>query len=113
MCSVETSEVNDNEAEDTSPLMEESPTNVKDLHPAQPQYRSESINIKNFNYDVIVHFVSQGKRTCRIVVIDGLEIFPIRDLNTLQIFLSATQFIFIQSAFLRININFCFQLGSW
>ena len=70
MCSVESPEVNEDS------LIEESQITIKDVCPVL--HRSESINIKNFNYDVIVHFVSQGKWRCRIEIV-GRGIFHIRE----------------------------------
>ena len=70
LCSVEAPE--DHHNDDTSPS-EESHPNIKDMYPANLCRASETINIKNFNYDVIVHFVRQGKKS---LILMEPQLFP-------------------------------------
>ena len=54
----------DNDEDDTDQdVIVESQTSNKDFLPLKPSYcdNIERLNHKNFNYDVIVHFVRQGK----------------------------------------------------
>ena len=53
--------VNDEDHDDSHDVVVESQSN-RDQHPLKKLYCDvENLNQKNFNYDVIVHFVRQGK----------------------------------------------------
>ena len=83
--------VNDEEGEVSHDVVVESQSN-RDQHPLKKLYCDvENLNQKNFNYDVIVHFVRQGELKFSFSVnsiSDNCISLPYQNASAKQVFLS-------------------------